>query len=180
MSKFVILDRDGVVNEDSDAYIKSPDEWEPIPGSLEGIALLTRGGFRIVVLTNQSGIARGLFDLATLENIHRKMCAAVESAGGRIEEIFFCPHGPEDGCGCRKPEPGLFRAFAEKYRINLKTVPAVGDSFRDLQAARAAGAHPVLVETGKGMRTLARHSDLDIPIFPDLYAASQYILFNAD
>src|SRR5688572_16017024 len=104
MSKFVILDRDGVINEDSDAYIKSPDEWVPVPGSLEGIALLTRGGFRVVVLTNQSGIARGLFDLPTLEAIHQKMCSAVESLGGRVEDIFFCPHGPEDGCDCRKPE----------------------------------------------------------------------------
>lgn len=180
MSKFVILDRDGVVNEDSYAYIKSPDEWVPIPGSLEAISLLTRGGFRVVILTNQSGIARGLFDLATLEGIHRKMRDAVESAGGRIEEIFFCPHGPEDGCGCRKPEPGLFRAFAEKYQVDLRSVPAVGDSFRDVQAAQAAGAQPILVETGKGMRTLARHPDLDLPIFPNLYAAAQYIFFSAD
>jgi len=180
MSKFVILDRDGVINEDSDAYIKSPEEWIPVPGSLEAIALLTRRGYGVAVLTNQSGIARGLFDLAMLDAIHRKMRAAVESAGGRIEEIFFCPHGPEDGCGCRKPAPGLFRAFAEKYKADLKAVPAVGDSFRDIQAARAAGAQPILVETGKGMRTLARYPDLDIPIFPDLYAAAQYILFNAD
>jgi D-glycero-D-manno-heptose 1,7-bisphosphate phosphatase len=180
MSKFVILDRDGVINEDSDAYIKSPDEWVPVPGSLEGIALLTRGGFRVVVLTNQSGIARGLFDLPTLEAIHQKMCSAVESLGGRVEDIFFCPHGPEDGCDCRKPEPGLFRAFADKYKVDLKSVPAVGDSFRDIQAARSAGAHPILVETGKGLRTLARHPDLDVPIFPNLYAASQSILFNAD
>lgn len=179
MPKFVILDRDGVINEDSDAYIKSPDEWLPIPGSLEAIALLTQQGYRIVVLTNQSGIARGLFDLSVLEKIHGKMRAAVEATGGRIDEIFFCPHGPEDGCACRKPKPGLFRAFAEKYQVDLKTVPAVGDSFRDFQAAQSAGAQPILVETGKGARTLARHPDLDIPSFPNLYAAAQYILFNA-
>lgn len=179
MPKFVILDRDGVINENSDAYIKSPDEWLAIPGSLEAIALLTQQGYRIVVLTNQSGIARGLFDLSVLEKIHSKMRAAVEATGGRIDEIFFCQHGPEDGCACRKPKPGLFRAFAEKYQIDLKTVPAVGDSFRDLQAAQSAGAQPILLETGKGARTLARHPDFDIPSFPNLYAAAQYILFSA-
>ncbi|CAI8814902.1 D-glycero-beta-D-manno-heptose 1,7-bisphosphate 7-phosphatase [Methylocaldum szegediense] len=179
MSKFVILDRDGVINEDSDAYIKSPDEWLPIPGSLEAIALLTQQGYRTVVLTNQSGIARGLFDLSTLDRIHDKMRAAVEATGGRIDDVFVCPHGPEDGCACRKPKPGLFHAFAEKYKVDLKTVPAIGDSFRDIQAAQAAGAQPILVETGKGARTLARYPNLDIPIFPTLYAAVQYILFEA-
>lgn len=174
---YLVLDRDGVINEDSDAYVKSPEEWVPIPGSLEAIAMLTRRGYRIIVLTNQSGVARGLFDAQTLERIHAKMIAAVETAGGRIEDIFYCPHGPEDGCGCRKPKPGLFHAFAEKYGISLDHVPAVGDSFRDLEAARAAGAFPILVETGKGRRTLARHPDLDIPIFSNLYEAAQYILY---
>jgi D-glycero-D-manno-heptose 1,7-bisphosphate phosphatase len=173
---FVILDRDGVINQDSDAYVKCPEEWIPIPGSLEAIALLTRRGYRIVVLTNQSGLARGLFDAPALELIHAKMLAAVAAAGGRIEAIFHCPHGPEDFCECRKPKTGLFRAFAERYGLDLANIPAVGDSYRDLEAARKAGAAPILVETGKGRRTLARYPDLDVPIFSNLYEATQYIL----
>jgi D-glycero-D-manno-heptose 1,7-bisphosphate phosphatase len=176
--RFVILDRDGVINRDSDLYIKSPLEWIPLPGSLDGIALLTRHGFRVVVLTNQSALARGLMSRSDLEAIHDKMCRMVREAGGEITDIFFCPHGPEDGCECRKPKPGLFRAFAEKYRISLEGIPAIGDSFRDVEAARAAGASPVLVETGKGARTLARYPELDIPIFPDLYAAAQNLVFT--
>ncbi len=175
---FVILDRDGVINEDSDAFIKSPDEWIPIPGSLEAIELLTLKGFRIVVLTNQSGIARGYFDTAMLEQIHQRMRAAVEARGGRIEAIFHCPHGPEDFCECRKPKAGLFRMFAEQFGVDLRGIPAVGDSFRDLEAARSVGASPMLVETGKGQRTLARYPDLDLPIFSNLYDAAQHILFH--
>jgi D-glycero-D-manno-heptose 1,7-bisphosphate phosphatase len=174
---FLILDRDGVINEDSDAYIKSPEEWIPLPGSLEAIALLTQRGWRIVVLTNQSGLARGLFDEETLDRIHAKMCAKAEAAGGRIEAVFHCPHGPEDGCACRKPRPGLFHRFAESFGVDLRGVPAVGDSFRDIQAAQAVGAAPILVETGKGRRTLARYPQLDIPIFSNLYEAAQYLLF---
>lgn len=173
---FIILDRDGVINEDSDAYIKSPEEWIPIPGSLEAIALLTQKGHRIVVLTNQSGLARGLFDAATLERIHIKMHAVIARAGGRIEAIFHCPHGPEDACECRKPKPGLFHAFAQRYGVELTNIPAVGDSYRDLEAAWAVGAQPILLETGKGSRTLARHPDLDVPIFSNLYEAAQHII----
>lgn len=176
--RYVILDRDGVINEDSDNYIKSPEEWRPIPGSLDAIALLTRHGFRVVVLTNQSGIARRLFSPAMLEAIHDKMRTAVREAGGEIFDVFLCPHGPEDVCGCRKPRPGLFRAFAEKYGVELAGVPAVGDSLRDIEAAAAAGAAPMLVETGKGTRTLERNPELDVPTFPDLYAAAQNIVFS--
>jgi len=175
---FIILDRDGVINEDSDAFIKSPEEWIPIPGSLEAIALLTQRGHRIVVLTNQSGLARGLLDAAMLERIHARMLAAVEAAGGRIEAIFHCPHGPEDFCGCRKPKPGLFHAFAERYGVDLTGIPAVGDSYRDLQAAWAVGAAPILLETGKGSRTLARHPNLDIPVCSNLYEAALHILHS--
>jgi D-glycero-D-manno-heptose 1,7-bisphosphate phosphatase len=175
--RFVILDRDGVINQDSDAYIKSPEEWVPIPESLDAIALLTQKGYRVVVLTNQSGVGRGLFDADTLERIHAKMIAAAEAAGGRIEAVFHCPHGPEDACECRKPKPGLFRAFAEKYGVDLANLPAVGDAYRDIEAARAVGAFPILVETGKGKRTLSRHPDLDIPIFANLYDAAQYIIY---
>jgi D-glycero-D-manno-heptose 1,7-bisphosphate phosphatase len=175
---YVILDRDGVINEDSDGYIRSPEAWRPIPGSLDAIALLTRHGFRVVVLTNQSGIARRLFSTAMLEAIHGKMRAAAKDAGGEIFDVFCCPHGPEDVCDCRKPKPGLFRAFAEKYGVELAGVPAIGDSLRDIEAAAAAGAAPMLVETGKGARTLDRNPELDVPTFPDLYAAAQHIVFS--
>jgi D-glycero-D-manno-heptose 1,7-bisphosphate phosphatase len=175
---FVILDRDGVINEDSDAYIKSPEEWIPIPGSLQAIALLNQHGYKVVVLTNQSGLARGLFDAAALGRIHAKLRAAVTEVGGHIEAILHCPHGPEDGCQCRKPQPGLFHAFAQRYGVDLAGIPAVGDSYRDLQAAQAVGAAPILVETGKGARTLARHPELDVPVFSNLYEAAQYILFT--
>jgi D-glycero-D-manno-heptose 1,7-bisphosphate phosphatase len=170
--KLIVLDRDGVINEDSDAYIKSPDEWHAIPGSLEAIARLNGAGYRVVVATNQSGLARGYFDLATLERIHDKMQAALAAVGGRIDRIFHCPHGPDDFCDCRKPQPGLFRQVALAYGVDLRGVLAVGDSFRDLEAARSAGARPVLVKTGKGERTLAKRGDeLDgTPIYSDLAA----------
>lgn len=173
---FIILDRDGVINEDSDAFIKSPEEWVPIPGSLEAIELLTRRGFRIVVLTNQSGIARGYFDEAMLGRIHEKMRSAVEGRGGRIEAIFHCPHGPEDFCDCRKPKPGLFHQFADQFKTDVTGIPAIGDSFRDLEAARSVGASPILVETGKGRRTLAGHPGLDVPVCSNLYEAVQHVL----
>jgi D-glycero-D-manno-heptose 1,7-bisphosphate phosphatase len=175
---WVLLDRDGVINEDSDAYIKSPDEWIPIPGSLEAIASLNRAGHRVAVLTNQSGIARGLYDSPTLDAIHEKMNLAVREAGGRIEAIFFCPHGPEDNCHCRKPNTGLFQRFAQTYHADLKDVPAIGDSLRDLQAAEAVGAKPILVETGKGEKTLARNPRLRCPVFTNLYEAVQFIVHS--
>lgn len=173
---FVILDRDGVINEDTGNFVRTPEEWLPIPGSLQAIALLTAHGYRIVVITNQSGIARGFYDLPMLERIHAKMRAAVEQAGGIIEDVFFCPHGPEDFCECRKPKPGLYRAFAEKYGIDLNSIPTVGDSLRDIQAARAVGADPILVETGHGARTITRNPDLDVPYCSNLYEAAQHIL----
>ena len=173
---FLILDRDGVINEDSDEFIKSPEEWVPIPGSIDAIAQLTKKGYRIVVITNQSGVARGLFDLSTLERMHIKMISMVEMAGGKIEAVFFCPHGPEHGCDCRKPKPGLFHAAASHFDFDLAGVPAIGDSYRDLEAAKAVGALPILVETGKGLRTLARHPDLDVPVFSNLYEAAQHLL----
>jgi D-glycero-D-manno-heptose 1,7-bisphosphate phosphatase len=153
--KLVILDRDGVINEDSDAYIKSPDEWIPIPGSLEAIARLTHSGWRVVVASNQSGIARGLFDMATLNAINAKMHKAVNQAGGRIEAVFYCPEHPDSGSAFRKPEPGMFLAIGERFNVSLVDVPVVGDSESDLTAAVAAGARPILVLTGKGRRTRA-------------------------
>lgn len=173
---FVLLDRDGVINHDSDAFIRSPEEWEPLPGSLEAVAMLTRAGFRVVVLSNQSGIARGLFDRATLDRIHGKMCAQAAAAGGAIEAIYHCPHGPDDCCDCRKPKPGLFHRFARDFGSPLTGIPAVGDSLRDLQAAATAGAMPVLVRTGKGEATLRHHPDIDVPVFANLYEAALFIL----
>jgi D-glycero-D-manno-heptose 1,7-bisphosphate phosphatase len=153
--KLVVLDRDGVINLDSDQYIKSPAEWTPIPGSLEAIARLTQAGFRVVVATNQSGLGRGLFDMATLNAMHDKMHKAVGQLGGRIDAVFFCPHAQDTGCACRKPKPGMLLEIAERFKLALTGVPVIGDSLRDLQAASAAGARPVLVLTGKGEKTLA-------------------------
>ena len=151
--KLVILDRDGTINQDSDQYIKSPAEWKPIPGSLEGIARLTQGGWRIVVATNQSGIARGLFDMTTLNAIHGEMHRAIGQAGGRIDAIFFCPHAADSNCECRKPKPGLLLEIGSRFDIELKGVPMIGDALRDLEAAAAVGAKPYLVLTGKGRQT---------------------------
>lgn len=151
--KLIILDRDGTINFDSDQYIKSPDEWRPIPGSLEAIARLTQAGYRLVVATNQSGIARGLFDVATLNAIHDAMHRAVAQAGGRIEAVFFCPHAADSDCACRKPKPGMLLEIGRRFNAALEDVDMVGDALRDLQAADAAGARPVLVLTGKGQST---------------------------
>ena len=177
--QLIILDRDGVINEDSDEYIKSPTEWNPIRGSLEAIARLHRAGWRVVVATNQSGIARKLFDLDTLARIHETMHRRVIEGGGLIEAVFFCPHGPADKCNCRKPLPGMFHDIAARLRIDLQGVPAIGDSLRDIQAAQAAGASPHLVKTGKGFGTVS-HPDFDpaVPVYNDLYSAVDHLLAN--
>lgn len=159
--KLVILDRDGVINEDSSAYIKAPSEWHPLAGSLEAIARLHAHGFRVVVCTNQSGLARGLFDRRALARIHGRMDAAVRDAGGRLAGIFVCPHGPDDGCLCRKPQPGLLQAVAARLAVALDGVPVIGDSARDLESARRAGARPMLVLTGNGGRTLRTHHGVE-------------------
>ncbi|MGZ5614755.1 MAG: D-glycero-beta-D-manno-heptose 1,7-bisphosphate 7-phosphatase [Methylobacter sp.] len=174
-NRYILLDRDGVINHDSDEFIKSPDQWLPIEGSLEAIALLNEHGYKIVVVTNQSGIARGLFDLATLEQIHAKMLSMVEEKGGKINAIYFCPHGPDDSCNCRKPKPGLLEMFAADTGANLSGIAVIGDSLRDLQSAQAVGASPMLVKTGKGRQTLHNNPNLDIPVFENLYDAAKYI-----
>ncbi|MEO7559154.1 MAG: D-glycero-beta-D-manno-heptose 1,7-bisphosphate 7-phosphatase [Nitrosospira sp.] len=170
--KLVILDRDGVINHDSDAFIKTPDEWKPIPGSLEAIARLTQAGYRVVVATNQAGIGRGLLDMAALNAINDKMWKAANQAGGRIDAMFFCPHTNADECDCRKPATGMFKEISQRFGLELNGVPAIGDSMRDLQAAAAVGAIPVLVLTGKGKKTKAGG---ELPentrIFRDLAAA---------
>ncbi len=153
--QLVILDRDGVINHDSDHYIKTPEEWKPIPGSLEAIARLNHAGYRVVVATNQSGLARGLFDMATLNAIHQKMIDALAHHGGVLDALFFCPHANEAHCNCRKPSTGMFEEIQRRYNISLSQVPAIGDSLRDLTAAAKAGARPVLVLTGKGQKTLS-------------------------
>lgn len=177
--KLILLDRDGVINEDSDNYIKSPDEWRPIPGSLEAIARLNRAGYRIVVITNQSGISKGLFDLEGLAAMHNKMLRLASEVGGRIDAIFFCPHGPEAKCSCRKPKPGMFEQAALRYGVSLNGVVAVGDSLRDLQAAAAVGCRTFLVKTGKGLRTLADKSEAlptGTQVFDDLLAIAKLLV----
>jgi len=174
--KFVILDRDGTINHDSDQYIKSPEEWKPIKGSMEAIARLTQAGYRIVVATNQSGIARGLFDMTTLNAIHNAMHRAAAQAGGRIDAIFFCPHAADSDCECRKPRPGMLLEIARRFNVPLEEAYMVGDAVRDMQAAAAAGARPVLVLTGKGRKTQAAG---DLPqgtlVFDDLAAFAEHI-----
>lgn len=167
--KLVILDRDGVINVESPDYIKSPDEWIPIEGSLEAIAKLSNSGYTIAVATNQSGVGRGYYDHETLMLIHEKLLSAVSRAGGDVDLIRYCPHHPDDGCECRKPKPGLFLILAKYYDTTLDGVFAVGDSIRDLQAAAAAGASPVLVRTGNGHKTLANPElDKSVPVVDDL------------
>jgi D-glycero-D-manno-heptose 1,7-bisphosphate phosphatase len=153
--KLIILDRDGVINFDSDQFIKNPEEWKPIPGSLEAIARLNQADFRVVVATNQSGIGRGLFDMPMLNAIHDKMHKACALVGARIDAVFYCPHTAESHCHCRKPKTGMLEEIAERYNMNLAGVPTVGDSLRDLQSAATMGALPYLVLTGKGFKTQA-------------------------
>ena len=174
--KLVILDRDGVINYDSEHYIKSPAEWKPLPGSLEAIAKLTQAGYRVVVATNQSGIGRGLFDMDTLNAIHNKMHQAVQNLGGRIDAVFYCPHPADSSCDCRKPRPGLFERIAACFNTALAGIPAIGDSLRDLQAAAAVGAKPILVLTGKGEKTQREILPEGTLIFTDLAAAIEYVL----
>jgi D-glycero-D-manno-heptose 1,7-bisphosphate phosphatase len=173
---YVVLDRDGVINEDNDQFIKSPDEWTPIAGSLEAIAMLNRYGYQVVVITNQSGIARNLFDVATLNAIHAKMQQLTIAAGGCIEAIYYCPHGPASNCDCRKPRPGLFKTFAADKQVELSATYSIGDSLRDIEASLAVSARPLLVKTGKGLYTIATNPQLNLPIFENLYAAAAHII----
>jgi len=153
---FIFLDRDGVINEDSDDYIKSADEWHAIPGSIEAIAKLSQANYQVFVITNQSGLGRGLFDALALRNMHAKMQQLVQQAGGRIHGIYYCPHKPEDNCECRKPKPGLLTQIRDETGHDLTQAYFVGDSLKDLEVAQAVGAKGVLVETGKGKKTLAK------------------------
>ena len=180
IKKYIILDRDGVINEDSDEYIKSPEEFIPIPGSLAAIAKLNQAGYVVVVATNQSGIARGYYDEATLQAMHEKLRQLLTKEGGNIDRIYFCPHGPDDDCECRKPKPGMLRQILADYNMDPVNVVAVGDSLRDLQAAQAVGVKSILVRTGKGKKTesqLASETSLiNTPIFDNLADAVNYLL----
>jgi D-glycero-D-manno-heptose 1,7-bisphosphate phosphatase len=175
--KLVILDRDGVINYDSAQFIKSPEEWIPIPGSLEAIAMLNQAGFRVALATNQSGIERGLFDMATLNAIHDKMQRALSQFGGRIDALFYCPHTAESHCACRKPKPGMLEEISKRFGMPLGGVPCVGDSLRDLEAGVTLGAQPILVRTGKGEKTLAEGGlPVDTWVCADLMEATHRII----
>jgi D-glycero-D-manno-heptose 1,7-bisphosphate phosphatase len=176
-NKFIILDRDGVINYDSEYYIKMPDEWHAIPGSLNAIADLNRAGYRVLVVTNQSGIGRGYYDIEMLDRIHEKLAAQLAEAGGYIDEIFFCPHRPDEQCECRKPKLGLFHRIQKKYGIQFSQTFYIGDSYSDVQAAFASGCKPILVLTSNGQKTLDNHPEcLAIPHFVNLAQAVNSIL----
>ncbi len=175
--RLVVLDRDGVINHESDAYIKSPDEWIPISGSLEAVARLNQDGFSVVVATNQAGVGRGFFDLAALAKIHAKMTVSLAKVGGHLDGIFFCPHRPEENCGCRKPGPGLLRQIAESFHVSLSGVPVIGDSLRDIEAAETVGARPILVRTGYGEETLRQMTDQSrAEVFANLSRVVDYLI----
>lgn len=170
--KLLILDRDGTLNRNRDDHVASPDEWEALPGALEAVARLNHGGWRVVLATNQSGIGRGLFDMASLNAIHAKMHRQLAAVGARVEAVFFCPHAPEDACHCRKPEPGLFEQIGDRFGVPLHEVPAVGNAVRHVQAAAAAGCPTHLLLTGKSEHLRGRTglgADADLAaLVPDL------------
>lgn len=176
--KLLILDRDGVINEDSDAYIKSVEEWIPIPGSIEAIARLSKAGWTVAIATNQSGIARGYYDIATLDAMHARLRALVTEQGGEVGLIVYCPHGPDEGCDCRKPKPGMLRTIASHYAVDLAGVWFVGDSKGDLEAALADDSQPVLVMTGKGRKTRSGSIPAGTLIFDDLAAIAAELIHN--
>lgn len=179
--KLIILDRDGVINIDSASFIKTADEWQPIPGSLEAIARLNQAGYKVVVCTNQSGIARGLLNMSALNAIHQKMHMAAQEVGAEIDAIFFCPHSAADNCDCRKPKSGMFQEIAKRYEVSLKGIPNIGDSLRDLQAGFNCGCISYLLLTGKGMKTqLDDGLPPDTLIYPDLAAAVDGLLDAAE
>jgi len=176
-ARLIVLDRDGVINYDSDQFIKSPEEWRPVPGSVEAIARLNHAGYRVVVATNQSGIGRGLFDMAMLNTIHEKMHKALAHAGARVDAIFFCPHTADSKCECRKPKAGMLLEIGKRFNTELTGVPCIGDSLRDLQAAETVGAQPILVLTGKGEKTLREGNfPKSTVIYPDLAFAVSALL----
>lgn len=178
MLKLLILDRDGVINYDSDAYIKSVAEWIPLPGSIEAIAQLSKAGWTVAIATNQSGIARGYYDIATLDAMHARLRTLVAEQGGEVGLVVYCPHGPDEGCDCRKPKPGMLKIIAEHYKVPLAGIWFVGDSLGDLEAAKAVDSQPVLVKTGKGDKTQAKDLPVGTLIFDDLAAVAAELINN--
>lgn len=178
--KLIILDRDGVINEDSDAFIKSPDEFIPISQSLEAITQFKQQGLMVAIASNQSGIARGLFSLDTLNAMHAKLTKLLAEKSARIDYIAICPHGTDDHCNCRKPKPGLLIEICKALKIDTKDALFIGDSYRDYEAARALNMPFALVKTGKGTKTLAKHPELGalVPVYDDLYQASTILICN--
>ena len=177
--KLIVIDRDGVINHDSDAYIKSPEEWIPIEGSLEAMARLNHSGYIVVIASNQSGLARGYFDIESLSAIHKKMEQMLAKIGGRVDAIFYCPHGPNDACDCRKPKPGMLLEIGQRFNVPLKDVVFIGDSVTDIKAASNANAKAMLVRTGKGLKAekiLQVENKTSVPVFDDLAAAVAVIL----
>ena len=178
--KLVILDRDGTINVQPDGFIKSVDEWQPLPGALEAIAQLNHAGWHVVVASNQAGLGRGLFDMAAINAVHAKLHKQLAQVGGRIDAIFFCPHSPEEACSCRKPASGLFEQIGERYGADLRQAPAVGDNLRDLQAGVAAGCEPHLVLTGQGAQYRGQALPPQFPaatqVHDDLAAFARYLL----
>jgi len=183
-TKLVILDRDGTINQDSDEYVKSADEWIPMPGTLEAIARLNHAGWHVVVASNQSGLGRGLFDVAALNAMHTKMHKLLASVGGRIDAVFYCPHSPEETCNCRKPQSGLFEQIGERYGMDLKGIHSVGDTLRDLQAGAAVGCSPHLVLTGKGEKLKGQPIPAEFPegtrVHEDLGAFADWLLLQPE
>ena len=176
--KLVVLDRDGVINQDSREFVKSVDEWLPLPGSIDAVAALSNAGFTVAVASNQSGLARGLFVETDLSAMHRKLRELVEVAGGSIDLIVYCPHGPDDDCDCRKPKPGLLKQIGARFDHEMSGVPVIGDSLRDLEAARSIGARPILVRTGNGVSTSENLPSVlcDVEIYDDLAAAAAALI----
>ena len=178
--KLIVLDRDGTINQDSDDFVKTPEEWIALPGALEAIARLNHAGWHCVIASNQSGLGRGLFDVAMLNAIHTKMHKMLAAVGGRVDAVFYCPHAPDEGCHCRKPEPGLFEQIAERYGVDLKGMPVVGDTARDLVAGSATGCEPHLVLTGKGAAYRGRALPDSFPAatrtHADLAAFAEYLV----
>jgi D-glycero-D-manno-heptose 1,7-bisphosphate phosphatase len=175
-ARLVMIDRDGVINEDSGEFIKSVAEWRPIAGSLEAIASLHRAGWTVTVVTNQSGVGRGLYDEATLAKIHEHMRERVRAAGGELAGVYYCPHLPDAGCECRKPKPGMFRALERELGVSVVGAPYIGDRMSDVEAAEVVGARPMLVRTGTGASTVALLGARRVPVFDDLAAASRSLL----
>ena len=176
--RLVILDRDGVINHDSDEFVKTPAEWLPIDGSINAIARLSQAGFTVAVATNQSGVGRKIFDESALDAMHDKLRSLVRDAGGEVDRIAYCPHHPDDGCDCRKPAPGLLQELSQQYGVPLDGVPFIGDSERDLEAARAVNGRPILVLTGDGEQTAAelkKRGD-SVETFADLDAAAAALI----